>query len=259
MPNSGIDYETVYLTSLNGSDKRIAVVRFVHEQHSWNSRSYMWGTPFEEHRFNFDTLQALSSILDKVESDKSLVGMILTGRGKYFSNGFDTNFIKANPGKATEIQVSLERIMGRVLNLPMVTIAAINGHCTATGAILALCCDFRIMCERGLFFVPAVNLGIVYSQGMIEIMKSKIADPNLQRDFMLLGQRYSSLELIQAGIVSEICSHDALENNATALIRNHWKEHGESYGAIRSRMYKNAREELSKSSDMQWERLSSKL
>lgn len=31
------------------------------------------------------------------------------------------------------------------MTFPLITIAAINGHCFAGGMLLALCCDYRLM------------------------------------------------------------------------------------------------------------------
>ena len=256
MPNKYLNYETLYLTSSSGKDKNVAIIRFGHESHFWSTNRHPWGTRFEEHRFNLETLDSFTSIMDRIESDASLVGLVITGRGKFFSNGLDIEFIKQNPNKAQEIQLCLESIMKRLLNLPMITVAAINGHCTATGAILSLCCDCRIMTDLGLFFVPAVDLGIVYSQGMIEVMKAKIKDPNLQRDMILLSRRYSSRDLLEYGVVSQVCSQDELIENSIEYIHKNWKKHGGSYGCVRARLYKNAIDMLSKTSDMGWDRFS---
>jgi enoyl-CoA hydratase/carnithine racemase len=41
------------------------------------------------------------------------------------------------------------------------TVAAINGHFCAAGAMLGLAFDMRVMrTDKGMFFVPAVDLGL---------------------------------------------------------------------------------------------------
>ena len=51
----------------------------------------------------------------------------------------DLKWIEANPGKPTQdLQVAAERLMARILTFPLPTVAAINGHFTAAGAMLGL-------------------------------------------------------------------------------------------------------------------------
>jgi enoyl-CoA hydratase/carnithine racemase len=251
-------YETLHLTSARGSDKHIGIIRFHNPTHFWNDYRLPWGTRVGEHRFNHAFLDELAAALDKAESDCTLVGIIFTGDGKYFLNGIDTEYIKANPSDSEGVQRKVESIFVKVLSLKCITIAAINGHATATGAIFAMCCDFRLMTERGFFFVPAVDIGIVYSQGMVEVLKSKITDSNLQRDFMLLSKRYTSTDILRMGLITAVTSAGNLLHDAFELIKNNWKENGDCYAEVRKRIYASAVSELTRThvSDMRWGNLS---
>ena len=239
-----ISFDVLFVTSIKGRDMRIAIITFNNPQHFWNTSSYPWGTQIEEHRFNPAFLGRFSKVLDDIESDSSIGGLILTGQGRFFSNGFDTEFMKDQPGLARKVQKDFEKLMGRVISLPAVTAAALNGHTVGAGAILSLSCDARFMTEAGLFFVPAVDLGIVYSQGMIELMKSKITDSNDQRDFILLSKRYSSVTLTDMGLVESVCTREALLDTTIDWIKSVWKQHASSLSEIRRRMYGQALREL---------------
>merc|ERR1711924_190838 len=103
-------------------------------------------------------------------------------------------WIDANLNKADDLQKQAEARLASLLTCPVPTIASIAGHCCAAGSMLALACDYRVMGEKGLFFIPAVELGLVYSPGMISLMQSKLS-PNAQRDIILFGHRYNSKSL----------------------------------------------------------------
>ena len=71
----------------------------------------------------------------------------------------DLKWIDANLDKADGLQKTAEKALAKLLTCPVPTVASMAGHATAAGAMLSLACDWRVMGERGLFFIPAVELG----------------------------------------------------------------------------------------------------
>jgi enoyl-CoA hydratase/carnithine racemase len=250
-----IEYEEIYLDTITGSDVRYSIVKFMDPQHFWSSTSFSWGTRVEEHRFNPAFIARLSQILDQVEKDASIGGLIITGEGRFFSNGVDISFLRHFPEKANMLQKDIEHVMARILSLGVVTVSLLNGHTTAAAAILSLCCDYRIMCEKGLFFLPAVELGIVYSQGFIEVLKAKVSEPVTQRDMALFSKRYNSAQLCRLSVVEKVVPTVELGlEEATKYIRSHWQKNRDSLAEVKRRLYKNAIAELTdeRISDMHW-------
>ena len=254
---NAVTYEVVYLDTVKARDLRYGLITFRNPAHFWSEAKFPWGTMIEEHRFNFHTVSALSAILDQVEADLSLAGIIITGEGKYFSNGVDVEFVRSHLGSASTLQKQLELVMARVLSLGVVTVAVLNGHTTAAGAIFSLCCDYRIMSERGLFLLPAVALGIVYSQGFIEVVKHRVLDPSLLRDILLWSKRYSSSQLLDLRLIDRVLSGDAAMEEAISLIRKNLQEHSASLAEAKRRLYRSAIVALSdeRVSEMHWDRL----
>ena len=254
-----IDYEAVYLDSHGGEDIRLGLITFNNPKHFWNSSSQAWGTRIEEHRFNIPFIRRLSTVLDLVEKEEpKLAGVIMRGEGKYWSNGIDIEFIKAHPDLASEVQKGIEHLMARVLSLGLVTVALLNGHATAAGGILALCCDYRVMSDRGLFFLPAVQLGIAYSQGFVEVVQSKVKDHRVLRDMLLFSKRYDSKDLYALGLVDLLVPPDEAMDTCAKLIRSDFQKHHDSLSEVKKRMYKQAITALTdeRISDMHWENLS---
>eukprot|EP00928_Gymnodinium_smaydae_P062136 TRINITY_DN46064_c0_g1_i1.p1 TRINITY_DN46064_c0_g1~~TRINITY_DN46064_c0_g1_i1.p1 ORF type:complete len:317 (-),score=57.40 TRINITY_DN46064_c0_g1_i1:85-1008(-) len=165
--------------------------------------SFSWGTRICEHRINPLFLREMNTALDEAERAEAQA-LVVIGEGRFFSNGMDLQYIAANVAESTQIQTDAELLLARLLTLNIPTIAALNGHFAAAGAMLGLAFDKRVMPRdgKGLFFVPGIDIGLVYSQGMTELMKSKLPQ-NMQNDAICFARRYECKELLLHGVVNE--------------------------------------------------------
>lgn len=58
-----------------------------------------------------------------------------------------------------EFWVTQNEFLADVYKSHLVTIAAIRGHCPAGGCILSMCCDYRVITERGTIGLNEVSEG----------------------------------------------------------------------------------------------------
>ena len=93
--------------------------------------------------------------------------------------------------------------VGRVLGFPGITVAAVNGHAFAAGAMLTCAHDIVVMREdRGYWCLPEVDLGLPLTPAMHAVVAAHVSEPTL-RDALHSGRRFSGPEAKAAGIVSE--------------------------------------------------------
>ncbi|MCO5595296.1 hypothetical protein L7F22_049337 [Adiantum nelumboides] len=78
-----------------------------------------------EHRLNPDSIAEIDKALDEVENDTSISALVTTNEGKFFSNGLDFEFLRANPDKHTHLIVVFQKLLHRFLCFPIPTVAAI--------------------------------------------------------------------------------------------------------------------------------------
>eukprot|EP01063_Lacrimia_lanifica_P022809 TRINITY_DN30323_c0_g1_i1.p1 TRINITY_DN30323_c0_g1~~TRINITY_DN30323_c0_g1_i1.p1 ORF type:complete len:264 (+),score=103.27 TRINITY_DN30323_c0_g1_i1:61-852(+) len=208
-----------------------------------------WGTLRLEHRLCPGFVAELSAVLDAVEADRSIEGFVLGGDGRFWSNGLDLNFIeKQHPDDALAFQQAVEKLFARILVFPVPTVALLNGHTVAAGAMLALCFDARVMnSQKGWFMVPGVNIGLTYTYGMIELMKTKI--PTSMRNPMIVhSMRYGPQELLRLNVVAELHPLSTLDfygqqfakSLAQPQGRRKYKALRETMGAIKMNLYRKA-------------------
>jgi enoyl-CoA hydratase/carnithine racemase len=170
-----------------------------------------------ENRFNRTSLDALNAALDQVEAVDGPCALVTTGEGKYYSNGLDLDWIMSAGDAANGFVQEVHQVFGRMLTFPAITVAAINGHAFAGGAMLAMAHDFRVMRDdRGYWCLPEVDLGLPLTPSMSAVITCKLPKVTAHEAIMT-GQRYDAAEAQIAGIVNLTAPEDDVLADAVDL------------------------------------------
>jgi Delta3-Delta2-enoyl-CoA isomerase len=172
-----------------------------------------------ENRFNPVSLGAIATALDELEGREGPGALVITGEGKFFSNGLDLDWMGSAPaGGAEEVLHDVHALLARLLVFPTATVAALNGHAFAAGAMLALACDMRVMREdRGYICLPEVDIGLPFTPGMTALLKARLA-PVVAHEAMLTARRYRAPEAFAAGIVEAAVPEEQVLDTAVARV-----------------------------------------
>ena len=142
-----------------------------------------------QNRFNGDFVDSLEACLDEVEA-AAPCALVTTARGKVFSNGLDLEWMATQGEGAMDHLARVHELLARVLEIGVPTVAALQGHTYAAGAMLALAHDQRVMrADRGYFCLPEVDIGIPFTPGMTELIASRLPVP-AAHEAIVLGRRY---------------------------------------------------------------------
>jgi Delta3-Delta2-enoyl-CoA isomerase len=191
----------------------------------------------EENRLHPELLDALESVLDEITSHDEPAALVLSGTGKYFSNGLDLEYMGANPTEVGPTLARVHALFGRVLALDVPTVAALNGHVFAAGAMLALCFDVAVMrADRGYFCLPEADLGLPFTPGMNALLTARLSPPVAHRA-MVTGHRYTGAEALASGIVSELAPEEEVLERAIILAAALVGKPRSGIGAIKRAMY----------------------
>lgn len=160
----------------------------------------------EENRINFDSLELLNVLLDEVETSEGPRALVLSGVGKFFSNGIDLVRLRANPSEVSGTFKELHRTIGRLFVFPAYSVAAINGHAFAGGALISCAFDYRVMREdRGYWCMNEAEIGLPLDAELWSILEHRLPK-RTARDAGLTAKRFSGSDALAAGIVEEIAS-----------------------------------------------------
>jgi enoyl-CoA hydratase/carnithine racemase len=132
---------------------------------------------------------------------------------------------------------TVHELFARVLALPVITVAALQGHTFAAGAMLSLAHDFRVMrADRGFWCLPEVDIQIPFTPGMSALIQARLA-LQTAHEAMTTGRRYGGAGALDAGIVDEAVGEDAVRATAVEIAGAHAGKAGDTLATIKSRMY----------------------
>jgi Delta3-Delta2-enoyl-CoA isomerase len=190
-----------------------------------------------ENRFSPGFLDELEKILGELEAAEGPRALVTTGTGKFFSNGLDLDWLTHDPERWGPYLDRVHALFARFLTLPMPTVAALNGHAFAAGAMLALSHDHRVMrTDRGYFCLPEVDLGLSFTPGMAALVQSRLPTVTAH-EAMITGRRYAAEEARVAGIVHRTAPETDVLATALDLAAPLAAKDGATVAKIRTAMY----------------------
>ena len=154
----------------------------------------------------------MSAALDTLAADPDLRVVVLTGLGKTFCAGAD--FTELERGLRPDL--ALSSLTDKLANLPLPTIAALNGGVYGAGLDLALACDIRIGVEGLKTQVPAAAIGVHYPGDALARAQAELGGPTARRLF-LLADALTDVECLACGLVQALHPADALQDAADAM------------------------------------------
>lgn len=182
--------------------------------------------PEVHNAFNEEVISQLIECFERIENDDSVRVMILQSTGKSFSAGADLNWMKkmASYSEAENLADAqqLALMLSKLYNLPIPTIAKIQGSAFGGAVGLVACCDIAIASLMSKFCLSEVKLGLIpatISPYVINAVGTRIA----KRLFMT-ADVISARRAWRIGLVSETVSEDQLDaeiaNIASSLLKN---------------------------------------
>ena len=194
-----------------------------------------------DNRFNPTSITAWNAALDEVEADDTVAALVTTGTDKFYSNGLDLDWMGtlAPDERAQSGQMITDtiRLLGRLLSFPMYTVAAINGHAFAGGAMLTLAHDARVMrTDRGFWCLPEVDLNMPLAPGMAAIIQARL-DHQVAHEAVLTGRRYAADEALVKGIVDAVAPETEVLRDALALAVTQASRGRSSIGQLKQDLY----------------------
>lgn len=160
----------------------------------------------------------LAAMLEALETDASVGAIVLTGAGKAFCAGGDTQVMAQFGQMPFETRVAMltqmTRVPALIRSMPKIVIAAVNGAAVGAGLTLAAACDMRVAAAEARFATGFGKVGLSGDMGGSHTLP-RLIGPMLARDLYLGGRMVDAEEALRIGLVNEV-AEDCL---ATAVRR----------------------------------------
>jgi enoyl-CoA hydratase len=176
----------------------------------------------DDGKANVFTPAVLASIhreLDAIETDRDIAAVLLCGRERQFSGGFDLKEFAKGPAATRDLVIAGGELCNRLLVFPKVTVTAITGNAIAAGAIVSMACDWNVG-TAGSFKMglPETAIGMSLPIYAIELARARLLPPYFTRA-TVLGELFDPPTALAAGYLDEVA--EAGSTLDAALARAH--------------------------------------
>jgi len=176
--------------------------------------------PDVHNAFDAELIGELTAALQRIDADRSVRAVVLTGAGPSFSAGADLNWMRGMAAAdEAENRADSERLatLMRTLNfLSKPTVARVNGAAFGGGVGLVACCDIAIAAEGSKFGLTEVKLGLVpavispYVIGAIGVRHA--------RRLFVTGEFFDAAEAARIGLIHKVVAIERLDAEVDAAL-----------------------------------------
>jgi 2-(1,2-epoxy-1,2-dihydrophenyl)acetyl-CoA isomerase len=159
--------------------------------------------------------------LAKLQADRSVRVLVLTGAGRGFCAGQDLSDRAVDPGApSVDLGESVEKFYAPLVltlrSLPMPVICAVNGVAAGAGANLALACDIVLAATSASFIEAFCKLGLIPDTGGTWHLPRLIGHARAM-GLALLGEKLSAQKAEEWGLIWRCVPDAALMDEAMAM------------------------------------------
>lgn len=159
---------------------------------------------------NKQVIQEMRAFFTELESKREIRALIITGAEKSFVAGADIKEMELmTPAMGRELSLTGQGLMQKIEDLPIPTIAAVNGFALGGGLELALSCDFMIASEKAKWGLPEVTLGLIPGYGGTQRL-SRCVGKAIAKRVALSGEIFKADQGLQWGLFTQVVKPEEL-------------------------------------------------
>ncbi len=187
----------------------------------------------------------LAQVLDRIELDRAIRAVLLTGAGRGFCSGQDLN--DGATMERQDLGDTLERfyspLVRRLKKLERPVIAAVNGVAAGAGANLALACDIVIAGKSAVFVQAFIKIGLIPDVGGTYVLPRLIGQARAM-GLAMLGDEITGEQAAAWGMIWNAVDDDKVLDEATAMAKKLAAQPTVALGLIKQAIHASATNDL---------------
>lgn len=165
--------------------------------------------PDKRNALSIELIAQLQAHADHLKSREDLNALIITGAGRSFCAGMDLKAVLSTPGAPLQLLQGIAELSITLRNLPLVTIAKVNGAAIGGGCGLVATADIAITHPDAKLGYPEVDLGVCPAVVAPWLVNAIGAGP--ARRILLQGGTLSGLQAHNLGLASHMAPKEELD------------------------------------------------
>ncbi len=167
--------------------------------------------PARKNAFDADLISAMDEAFETLRGAEGVRVVFLRGTGGTFSAGADLDWMRAaverTEGDNREDAFAMAQMLKRLWDLPMLTVALVEGAAFGGGAGLAAVCDLAVAVSDARFSFSEVKLGLI--PATISPYVVAAIGPRAARGLFSTGQVFDADHALRTGLIGEVVADAA--------------------------------------------------
>ena len=173
---------------------------------------------------NDEMMREFSIALDAVADDPGIRCLVLKGAGASFMAGGDVKMFHQELGRPAEdlhrrfqeFVGALHPLIGKLANLRVPLVAAVQGAVAGFGVSLTLLCDFVIAADDSYFTLAYIHLGTT-PDGSSTWFLPRLVGLRRAKEIAMLGERIPATEAVRLGLAYKVVPRGSLDSEVAAF------------------------------------------
>lgn len=167
---------------------------------------------------SYELVQAFEDILTSEPSEEVRVLAVRGKGGKAFVAGADIAFLqRATPAELRHFIETGHRVMRKIENFKVPSVAIVEGYALGGGLELALACDLIIAKEGSSLGLPEVSLGVIPGFGGTQRLVRRTGIGVAKR-MILTAEKVDAAQAHKEGLVDFLGTKDGFEDEVKQLL-----------------------------------------
>ncbi|XP_069358904.1 methylglutaconyl-CoA hydratase, mitochondrial isoform X2 [Maniola hyperantus] len=176
---------------------------------------YGLNSPKAKNALGFDLLQSMKEVNQLIREDTKISVVVLHSlvQGIFCAGANLKERFKMNDDEVATFVRTLRNTLIEIEDLPMPTIAAIEGVAVGGGLELALACDIRVAAETAKLGLVETGRGLIPGAGGTQRLP-RVIHPNIAKELIFTSRVVSGQEAKELGVVNHVVPQNSTSTAA---------------------------------------------